>query len=404
VGRREAREGEASRRVGVVAVGDPRAPGTWSGLCRWVVAALEAQGLDVVGIDAGVHGRARLPAAIRYHGRRWWWSPMEAKADLRLQRSLLQPSRVSDLHWDLRLRERRAGNARAVAEAEALDVVLHLTTNALSREPWPGVRQVAYLDATWHSQTLERIPGGAGRFPAHLVEEGVAHERDAFAQLEHVFTMGEWLVPEVEALGVRADRVTSVALGMRNRETDLGHDPEPGRLLLVAKDSGDERGVPLAVEAVARARRRRPDLHLVLAGDETYVRRFEGTPGVEPHGPLSPGEVDEQLDRASLLVNLSACQTWGAINVEAMNARTPVVALDRFAIPEITEGGRLGFVVADPDPQAVADALVDAVSDDARLRAMGEAARASVRDRFSWQRLVAPIVAAMASSAVPEDV
>lgn len=392
-----------SRRVGVVAVGDPRSPRTWSGLCRWAVGSLEAQGIEVVGIDAGVHGRDRLPAAVRHHGRRWWWSPMVAKVDLRLQRRLLQPSRVSDLHWDLRLRERRAGIARAAAEAEGLDTVLHLTANALSRERWPGVRQVAYIDATWHSQTLERIPGGAGRFPAHLVEEGVAHEREAFGRLDHVFTMGEWLVPEVELLGVPTDRITSVALGMRNRDTDLGHDPEPGRLLLVAKDSGDERGVPLAVEAVARARRRRPDLHLVLAGDETYVRRFEGTLGIEPHGPLTPEEVDEQLDRASLLVNLSACQTWGAINVEAMNARTPVVALDRFAIPEITEGGRLGFVVDEQDPQMVADVLVDAVSDEGRLRAMGEAARASVRARFSWENTVAPIVEAMESSAVPED-
>ena len=383
------------RRVGVVATGDPRGARTWSGLCRWVVDALEHRGLEVVGIDAGVHGWARLPAAARHHTRRWWHSPARCKADLALQRSLLQPSRVSDLHWDLRLRERRATNVRRLVEREGLDTVLHLTANALGRAPLPGVRQLAYVDATWHSQTLERIPGGPGRFPPALVQEGIAHEREAFGHLAHVFTMGEWLVPEVQALGVPPACVTSVALGMRNRDTDLGQDPEPGRLLLVAKDSGDERGVPLAVEAMSLVRRQRSDVVLVLAGDERYRRRFAGVEGIEAHGPLSPEQVDDQLDRASLLLNLSACQTWGAINVEAMNARTPVVALDRFAIPEITEGGRLGFVVVRPEPEAVAEVVLSALADPEALLALGEEARASVRARFSWDAMVAPIVAAI---------
>jgi len=359
---------------------------------RWLVPALERQGVEVVGIDAGTHGWSRLPWAARYHARRWWYSPATTKHDLALQRDLLRPGWVSDLHWDLGLRQRRARSAEAQSQAAGLDTVLYLTANALPRRRPDGLRQVAYVDATWMSQTRERIPGGPGRFPDHLVKEGVAYERDAFAGLDHVFAQAQWVEAEVAALGVPHDRISSVGTGLRNRDRDPDGGAEPGRVLVVAKDVAAERGVPLALEALPRARAERPDLQLVIVGDDRYPRWYSGVPGVEAHGRLTPDEVDEQIVRASLLLNLSACQTWGTINVEAMNLRTPVVALDRFAIPEITDGGRLGFVVPDSDPVLVAKVLVDALADPARLRQVGEQARASVRARFSWDGMASAIL------------
>lgn len=386
-----------ARPIGVVAVGDPRAQSTWSGAGRWIVPALERRGHEVVGVDAGTHGWARLPWAARYHARRWWRSPPAAKVDLRLQRRLLGPTRVSDLHWDLALRARRARHAERALRAAGVGRALHLTANALPRHRPAGLRQVVYLDATWASQTLERIPGGPGRYPPSLVAEGVAYERDAFAGVDHVFVQAAWLVDHLAELGVGRDRITAVGTGLRNVERDAPDPPEPARLLLVAKDSPDERGVPLALAALERARGRRRDLCLVVVGHPEYPRRFGHLPGVEAHGYLTPDEVDEQVVRASLLVNLSACQTWGTINGEAMNLRTPILALDRFAIPEITDGGRLGFVVpgADPGPDEVAKVLLDALADRERLRRMGEQARASARARFSWDAMAAAFADAL---------
>lgn len=386
-----------ARRMGVVGVGDPRDQSTWSGAGRWTIPALEGRGIEVVGIDAGTHGWSRLPWAARYHVRRWWRSPAPAKVDLGLQRRLLGPTRVSDLHWDLALRARRARRAEQALRAADVGRALHLTANALPRQRPDGVRQVVFVDATWASQTLERIPGGPGRYPPPLVEEGVAYERAAFAGVDHVFVQGAWLVDHVAHLGVGRDRITAVGTGLRNADRDALDPAEPGRLLLVAKDSPDERGVPLALASLARAREQRPDLCLALVGHPDYPRRFGHLPGVEAHGYLPPDAVDDQLARASLLVNLSACQTWGTINAEAMNLRTPVLALDRFAIPEITEGGRLGFVVpgADPGPDDVAKVLLDALADPARLRRLGEQARASARARFSWDAMAAAFAEAL---------
>jgi len=359
------------------------------------VAQLESQGVEVVGIDAGTPGNRRLPWLLRYHVRRWWHSPLAAKVDVALQRTLLSRGYRADFHWDLALREHRARDAVAAVRAAGVDTVVHMTANALSSAPQPGLRQVAYVDATWASQTGHRLPGGPGRYPEALVAEGGAHEREAYSHLDHVFTMGEWLIDVVADLGVPRARITNVGTGLRNRDTDLGHEPEPHRMLLVAKDMEVERGLPAAVEALRIARRREPDLVLVLVGDPRYAERFGGKPGVEAHTFLSPQEMDAQLDRASLLVNPSTYQTWGQINIEAMNARTPVLALDRFAIPEITEGGRLGFVVAELDPEQIAEAMLKAFADPVALLALGEQGRASVRARYAWEDFAASVLAVL---------
>lgn len=366
---------------------------TWSGAPCEVVAALERQGIEVVGIDAGVHGARRLPWAVRYHARRWAWSPLAAKRDLALQRTLLSPACRSDLHWDLALRERRARSALAQVQRAGVDTVLHLAPNAVPRQPPPGLRQLLYLDATWESQTRLRQPGGPGRYPPRLVAEGVAHERASFAHVDHVFMQGAWLAGDLEALGVGADRRTAVGTGTTGATRRPTAPREPKRLLVVAKDLLDERGVTTAVEAVQIARQADPDLHLVVIGSGEAVARFGGLPGVEAHAFVPRDRLDEELDRAALLVLPAAYQAWGMIFLEAMAAEVPVVALDRLAIPEITEDGALGFPVAEQDPRLVADAVLDATSDDERLRKLGVAARRSVVRRFTWDGLAAKMAA-----------
>lgn len=381
-------------RLAVVALGDPRSPRTWSGCPAALVSALERRGIDVVGIDAGTHGLARLPWFLRYHLRRWWHSPRRAKFDLRLQRALLGEGCRADFHWDLRLRERRARRALDLVRRSGATTVLHCASGAIPGRPPEGIRQFAYLDATWTSQTRHRRPGGEGRHPTRMVEEGAAHERASFAGLAHVFAMGAWFESELEAAGVGPDRITNVGTGIvRGSSTTDVSTPVPGRMLIVVKDLIDERGVPTAVEALQIARRRDPRLHLVVVGSARAARRFGGTPAVEVHGYVDRPTLDRLLGDASLLVLPASYQAWGMVFLEAMDAGRPVLALDRFAAPEITEDGSLGFLVDDQDPEAVAAAMLDAFSDDERLHKVGEDARRSVRRRFSWDDVAATVAA-----------
>ncbi|OWY62640.1 hypothetical protein B7486_57330, partial [cyanobacterium TDX16] len=374
---------------------------TWSGCPASLVPALEQQGLDVVGVDAGLHGWRALPWAVRYHVRRWWHSPRRAKLDLRLQRTLLSEGYRADFHWDLRLRERRARRAIAAARRSGATTVLHCTPNALPREAPAGIRQVAYLDATWTSQTRHRRPGGLGRYPTRLVEEGDAHDRASHRWLDHVFAMGEWFVDELTAVGVPPERITDVGTGIAHGDRARHGCSVPGRMLVAVKDLVDERGVPTAVAALEVARRTDPSLHLVVVGNAGAARRFGDVPGVEAHGFVDRATLDRLLDEASLVVLPASYQAWGMVLLEAMDAGVPVLALDRFAAPQITEDGALGFLVDDQEPDRVASAMLDAFSDRERLEELGREGQQSVRRRFSWDGVAAKMAAVITQVDVP---
>lgn len=389
-------------RIGVVSTGDPRSTRTWSGAPAALVAALEAQGLEVVGIDAGTHGWRRAPFAARYHARRWWRSPASAKVDLALQRRLLEPGLRSDLHWDLRLRARRSRRAVRRARAAGLDTVLHCTPNAIWDVPVPGLRQLAYLDATWSAQATGRVPGGPGRYPPALVEEGRAAEARTHPALDHLFVQGAWLLEHLAELGVDPARTSVVGTGIANQARTVRAPKVPGRMLVVVKDLEDERGVTTTVEAFRIAHRARPDLELVLVGQASYVERYGAQPGIVARPFVTRAELDRLLDECRLLVMPAAYQVWGMIYLEAMAAGAPILALDRLAVPEITEDGAHGFLVSRQDPAEVAAAMLDAFSDERRLAKMGEAARRSVRARFSWDRVAAKMAAVIDGGQPPE--
>jgi starch synthase len=64
-----------------------------------------------------------------------------------------------------------------------------------------------------------------------------------------------------------------------------------------------------------------------------------------------------------------------------------VVATRRGGIVDIVEDGRTGLLVED-DPAALARGIASILDDAQGSRALGEAGRASVRERFGWDSIV----------------
>jgi glycosyltransferase involved in cell wall biosynthesis len=65
-----------------------------------------------------------------------------------------------------------------------------------------------------------------------------------------------------------------------------------------------------------------------------------------------------------------------------------VVAVARGAVPEVVEDGRNGLLVASPDPSAMAAAVVRLLDDPALAARLGAAARQTIEQRFTAQRMV----------------
>jgi glycosyltransferase involved in cell wall biosynthesis len=81
-------------------------------------------------------------------------------------------------------------------------------------------------------------------------------------------------------------------------------------------------------------------------------------------------------------------ETFPMSFLEAMAMGKPLVSTPAGGIPEMIDEGKNGYLVPMRDARALADALVKVLSDPARSRAMGDASRAIVEQRFTIENMV----------------
>src|SRR4051794_17161758 len=74
--------------------------------------------------------------------------------------------------------------------------------------------------------------------------------------------------------------------------------------------------------------------------------------------------------------------------LESMAAGAPLVATRVGGTPEAIADGVNGLLVPPADPTAMAASICDLLADPDRARRLGEAARQSIEERFSMERMV----------------
>jgi glycosyltransferase involved in cell wall biosynthesis len=201
-----------------------------------------------------------------------------------------------------------------------------------------------------------------------------------------------------------------------------GVKPEPKQLLFVGR-LAPEKGVHVLLDAFRIVLAQHPDAHLELIGPQYVIPRETLLPvcddphvlEIEPYfrrgaykdllrvkvSKLPSGSVSffnngkkfSQLaphyHRASVFVFPSVWEEpFGMPVVEAMASGTPVVATRGGAFPEIVEDGRSGLLVERSDAQALADAILQLLSNPDQREAMAQAALQRASTMFSWDRVV----------------
>ena len=148
-------------------------------------------------------------------------------------------------------------------------------------------------------------------------------------------------------------------------------------LVLFAGRLIPEKRVTLGVAAVARAARRIPGLRAEFLGDgpeREALRQAIAEHGLQATaaapGFLSEAEVEDRMRRAACLLLPSRREGYGMVVVEAARWGTPsvVVASEDNAAVELVEEGINGFVAQSADPDAIADAIVQAHAGGVALR------------------------------------
>ena len=147
------------------------------------------------------------------------------------------------------------------------------------------------------------------------------------------------------------------------------------------------------IEAAALVVRHVPDARFIIAG--------EG----ELHGSLEHQIRHLHLDKHVLLLGFrpdvlslhkafdvfvmsSVTEGLGTSILDAMASSRPVVATSAGGIPEIVQDGETGILVPPRDHEAMADAIVRLLKDEALRRQMGAAGLSLASARFSAERMV----------------
>lgn len=161
------------------------------------------------------------------------------------------------------------------------------------------------------------------------------------------------------------------------------------------------KGQDTLIEAWPRVRAAVSAAALLLVGDgphraalERMARRLGVARSVVFTGLVPQAELPACFDAGDVFA--MPCRTrrggldvegLGIVYLEASAAGLPVVGGDSGNAPDAIRDGETGYVVPGGDPDALADRLIELLSDPARAKAMGEKGMAWIDQEWRWEHI-----------------
>jgi glycosyltransferase involved in cell wall biosynthesis len=225
--------------------------------------------------------------------------------------------------------------------------------------------------------------------------------RFASRWIDTAIGMTDEIVEHVRARGVRARRFLTVFDGIDVAPSQPGSGAAVRREFGIPADAPmvgivghiqDWKGQLLAVEAVARARKRVPELRCLVVGGvhrrgaeyAAKLRARIAEPDLRDHVVMTGSRRDVLacMDAMDVVLHASDREPFGRVMIEAMAVGRPVIAPREGGPIVIVVDGETGLLVPPRDPDALADAIVALMTDPAKRAAMGRAGRARVESVF----------------------
>jgi N-acetyl-alpha-D-glucosaminyl L-malate synthase BshA len=98
--------------------------------------------------------------------------------------------------------------------------------------------------------------------------------------------------------------------------------------------------------------------------------------------------ISEKLAVADLMLLPSQLESFGLAALEAMACEVVPITTNEGGLPEVVDHGKTGFLAPVGDVETMANYAIEILSDENKLRQMGEAARASAQARFCASKII----------------
>jgi glycosyltransferase involved in cell wall biosynthesis len=167
----------------------------------------------------------------------------------------------------------------------------------------------------------------------------------------------------------------------------------PGHLITTASADVAMKGLSYLLEALAKLRVERPEMHLTVIGRKKEGGRSAETIdrlGLTDHVEFVTGVPDQRIvelySEAELAVVPSLYEGFSLPAIEAMSCGVPVVATTGGALPEVVgPDGETALLVPPGDAEALAAKIAWALDHPGIRRKVGKAGRERVKSQWSWR-------------------
>lgn len=230
----------------------------------------------------------------------------------------------------------------------------------------------------WYDLTYARIH----RWSSHRADRVIVPCEATKSDVERHYGIEEHRIDVVpQGADESFQPVHDEALLRRARLRWLGDDVP--YVLFVGKLS-QRRNIPALIEAFAKVKRRRDLPHKLLLFGPNHLHlplsEIAGAWGVQDDVVQTDGRVDDHEELipvysgADVFVHPSLYEGWSMTTIEALACGTAVIAAERGGLADVVAGQ--GWMLPDPTPDALAEAIEQVLLDGALRRGLQQKARA----------------------------
>jgi glycosyltransferase involved in cell wall biosynthesis len=250
--------------------------------------------------------------------------------------------------------------------------------------PITSDREIALAHATgWGHRLLIR------RWYGFLRMQGIVARK-----LQHIVTVSERSKLDIcEAFRIDAQRIRVIHNGI---DTEIFRpepriERDPWQLITTASADQPLKGSQHLIPAFARLCSQFPQLRLVFVGQpkpggrtDQLIERLGVADRIRFLHGVSADEFRELYAGSAIAVVPSEYEGFGLPAGEAMACGIPLVSTDGGALPEVV--GDAGRIVPAKDPDALARAIAELLTDPTARSVLGQRGRERILEQFSWSR------------------
>lgn len=170
----------------------------------------------------------------------------------------------------------------------------------------------------------------------------------------------------------------------------------PRQLLFLGRLAGNK-GCDYLVKAMPKVLEKFPDAKLIICGDgeeKAHILDLVTQFGIGPSITFLGTATFEKLVElyytsiAYIFPSINRLEAFGIVQLEAMANYTAVIASDIPGPNAVMEPGKSGLLVPKQNPEALAGAIIELLSDPEKAKAMGRRGRELVETKYNWKTIV----------------